>query len=240
MLRRCLRRHADGQLGVAELDEACDRQGVHRELHDPRLGHVFFIRHGSYRFQRRNDWQRLAAYQGGTMNNSGVHLLDQCRLLMEAPIADVWGDMQMVLSPGDTEDCAKVIMRGTNGRVIDCEIFDACAAAKDLPGWLVLGTRGSMTVKSKEATLRYVKGDLPPLELHGELLVPERKYGVIGGEKLDMVEETIPAEADVGPSFYDLLHKCLRAGAPPPVDPQLCLEVIEVMERARVKITSYV
>ena len=211
---------------------------MRKMLHDPRLGHVFFIRMGGYRFSRRSDWQRLAAHDGGTMNNSGVHPLDLCRLLMESRIVDVWGDMQQVLSPGDTEDCAKVIMRGANGRVIDCEVYDACAAR--LPACVMMGTRGSMTIQSKQAHLRFVKGEMPPLALHEEIFVPGRKYGVIGGEQLEFDEQTEPAEADPGPSFYDLLHKAIREGAPPPVDPAICQEVVEVMEKARAKLTSHV
>ena len=191
---------------------------VRNLLEDIRLGEVYLIRRGNYHFGRRNDWQRLAKYQGGTMNNNGVHLLDQCRLLMESPIVDVFGDMQQVLSPGDTEDCAKVVMRGANGRVIDCEIFDACSA--QLPGWIVLGTRGSAVIEKGQAHIRWLKTELPPLEVKDQPRVPGRRYGVVGGGKEDIEwgQETVEAKADPGPPFYDLLYEAIRRGGKPPVD----------------------
>jgi predicted dehydrogenase len=203
-----------------------------------RLGQVYFIRRGAYSYGRRNDWQRLAKYHGGTMNNNGVHLLDQCRLLMGAPIVDVFGDLQMVLSPGDTDDCMKVVMRGANGRVIDCEVYDACSAP--MPSWVILGTRGSAVIQGKEARIRYLKGELPPLEINDRPLVPGRRYGIIGQgrEPLEWVEETVEPTADPGHSFYDLLQKAIREGAPPPVDPEICYEVAQVIERARTKLTK--
>jgi len=206
-------------------------------LHDDRLGDVYFIRRGAYGYYRRNDWQRLAKYQGGTMNNNGVHMLDQCRLLMEAPIADVFGDLQMVLSPGDTEDCVKVVMRGENGRVIDCEVYDACSA--QLPGWTILGTRGSVVIQGGEARVRWLKGDLPPLDVDDQPKVVGRRYGIVGQgrEEMEWGEETVEPKADPGPSFYDLLYKAIREGAEPPVDPQIPYEVVQVMERARTQLT---
>jgi predicted dehydrogenase len=205
-----------------------------------RLGEVFFIRRGAYGFSRRNDWQRLAKYQGGTMNNNGVHMLDQCRLLMGAPIVDVFGDLQQVLSPGDTEDCAKVVMRGANGRVIDCEVYDACST--HLPSWVILGTRGSCVIQSREAKIRCLKSQFPPLEISDQPLVPGRRYGIIGvgREELEWGEETVEPRADMGPSFYDLLAKAIREGATPPVDPQICYEVVQVMDRARKQLTKRV
>jgi predicted dehydrogenase len=204
------------------------------------LGDVYFIRRGAYGYGVRNDWQRLAKYQGGTMTNNGVHMLDQCRLVMEAPVVDVFGDLQMVLSPGDTDDCVKVVMRGENGRVIDCEVYDACSA--DLPDWVILGSRGSATIKRDQATVKRLKGELPALEVVDRPSVPGRRYGPVGQErpKLEWDEETVEAKADPGPSFYDLLYGAIRDGGGAPVDPQIPYEVALVMDKARTQLTRRV
>ena len=100
---------------------------IQQMLKDDRLGDVFFIRSGSYGYRRRNDWQTLRKYGGGLLNNNGIHAIDQCVILIESPIMDVFGDLQQILQPGDTEDHAKVVMRGENGRVIDLELTSASA-----------------------------------------------------------------------------------------------------------------
>ena len=73
---------------------------IQQMLKDERLGHVFFIRLGSYGYRRRNDWQTLRKYGGGLLNNNGVHVVDQCVILMESPIVDIFGDLRQILQPG--------------------------------------------------------------------------------------------------------------------------------------------
>ncbi len=202
-----------------------------RMLSDERLGHVFHIRSGSYGYRRRNDWQTLRKYGGGLLNNNGVHAVDQCVILMESPIVDVFGDLQQILQPGDTEDHVKVVMRGENGRVIDLELSSACAAS--LPSWVLMGTRGALTINGGKALLRYVKGDLKPLEAIEEPLAAERRYGVVGGDEIEFEEIELEPTADTGVSFYDQLSAAIRNGGPPPVDPATSRETIRVLAEAR-------
>ena len=205
---------------------------IQQMLKDERLGHVFFIRSGGYGYRRRNDWQTLRKYGGGLLNNNGVHVVDQCVLLMESPIVDVFGDLQQILQPGDTEDHLKVVMRGENGRVIDLELTSACAAS--LPSWTLMGTRGTLTVTGGgTAVLQYVKDDLAPLEAIDKPLATGRRYGVEGGDEIEFETIELEAKAPSGPSFYDQLYDAIRSGGPPPVDPRTARETIRVMSEAR-------
>ena len=204
---------------------------IQQMLKDERLGHVFFIRSGGYGYRRRNDWQTLRKYGGGLLNNNGVHVVDQCVILMESPIVDVFGDLQQILQPGDTEDHLKVVMRGENGRVIDLELTSACAAS--LPAWTLMGTRGTLTVTEGTTVMHYVKDDLAPLEAIDRPLAAERKYGVEGGDEIEFEEVELEAKAPPGPSFYDQLYDAIRNGGPPPVDPATARETIRVMSEAR-------
>ncbi len=204
---------------------------IRQMLKDERLGHVFFIRSGGYGYSRRNDWQTLRKYGGGLLNNNGVHVVDQCVLLMESPIVKVFGDLQQVLQPGDTEDHLKVVMRGENGRVIDLELTSACAAS--LPSWTLMGTRGTLTVTEGTAVLHYVKDDLAPLEAIDRPLAAERKYGVEGGDEIELEKMELEAKAPPGTSFYNQLSDAIRNGSPPPVDPATARETIRVMSEAR-------
>ncbi|MBC8233766.1 Gfo/Idh/MocA family oxidoreductase [bacterium] len=204
---------------------------IKQMLADERLGHVFFIRSGSYSYRRRNDWQTLSKYGGGSLNNNGVHAVDQCVILMESPIVDVFGDLQQIIQPGDTEDHVKVVMRGENGRVIDLELTTACAAS--LPSWTLMGTRGSLIVNDQKALLRYVKGDMKQLEAIDRPLAADRKYGITGGDEIEFEEVELEATAEPGDSFYDQLHAAIRDGGPPPVDPATSRETIRVLSEAR-------
>jgi len=204
---------------------------IKQMLSDERLGHVFFIRSGGYSYRRRNDWQTLRKYGGGSLNNNGVHAVDQCVILMESPIVDVFGDLQQIIQPGDTEDHVKVVMRGENGRVIDLELTTACAAS--LPSWTLMGTRGSLIVNDQKALLRYVKGDMKQLEAIDQPLAADRKYGITGGDEIEFEEVELEATAEPGTSFYDQLHAAIRDGGPPPVDPATSRETISVLSEAR-------
>ena len=204
---------------------------IQQMLKDERLGHVFFIRSGGYGYSRRNDWQTLRKYGGGLLNNNGVHVVDQCVILMESPIVDVFGDLQQILQPGDTEDHLKVIMRGENSRVIDLELTNVCAAS--LPSWTLMGTRGTLTVTGGTAVLHYVENDLASLEAIDRPLAAERKYGVEGGDEIEFEKLELEAKAYPGPLFYDQLYDAIRNGGPPPVDPATARETIRVMSEAR-------
>ena len=63
---------------------AADYAFIRQMLHDPRLGEVFFIKNGAYGFAQRNDWQTLVKYGGGSLNNTAVHFLDGCYLLLRS------------------------------------------------------------------------------------------------------------------------------------------------------------
>ena len=204
---------------------------IQQMLKDERLGHVFFIRSGGYGYSRRNDWQTLRKYGGGLLNNNGVHVVDQCVLLMESPIVDVFGDLQQILQPGDTEDHLKVVMRGENSRVIDLELTNVCAAS--LPSWTLMGTRGTLTVTGGTAVLHYVKNNLASLEAIDRPLAAERKYGVEGGDEIEFEKVELDAKAPPGTSFYDQLYNAIRNDGPPPVDPATARETIRVMSEAR-------
>jgi len=211
---------------------AADFVFIRNMLADERLGKVFFIRVGSYGFGQRNDWQTLTKFGGGSLNNSGVHPMDQLYLLLDSEPVSVWGDMQKILSAGDAEDHCKIVVRGANGRVVELELSSGCAVP--LPNWVVLGSRGALVVQAGKATLRYAK-EIPELpEPDGEPIVLSRSYGVQGDvPAIEFIEEELEPKADPGPGFYDLVYSALREGGTPPVDPRQCRAVLEIMMRAR-------
>lgn len=121
------------------------------------IGHINMVK--IYRhpgFVRRLDWQTLCECKGGMFNNWGPHLVDQALQLLDAPVADLWCDLQHNVTAGDADDQVKLLLRGANGRVVDVEV----STTTTLPGRLyeVWGDRGTLVVpvEEKAIQLRYL------------------------------------------------------------------------------------
>ena len=106
--------------------EACFNH-IREIIKDGILGDVYEIKMCRHNFDFRADWQTLIGCGGGQLNNWGPHLIDQALQLLEAPVESVWSDLKNIAARGDAEDHLKVILRGTNHRVIDIEISGGVA-----------------------------------------------------------------------------------------------------------------
>jgi len=197
------------------------------------LGNIFNIRRGSYGYGRRNDWQTLRKYGGGNLNNNGVHMIDQVVQLLDSPVKDVFGDLQQILIPGDTEDHLKVVMRAESGMVAEVEVSTACALP--LPTWVLMGSRGTLVSDGKTSRLRYHEPKrLPRLKAVDSRAVAGRRYGVLpAGEKLTFKEETMPSALPSKREFYDYLYDSIRKGKPLFVQPEKVREVMWIIRQAR-------
>ncbi|MDD5727002.1 MAG: Gfo/Idh/MocA family oxidoreductase [Victivallales bacterium] len=221
------------------------------------LGHIGMVK--IYRhpgFVRRCDWQTLTEYNGGMFNNWGPHLVDQALQLLEAPVDDLWCDLQHNVTAGDADDQVKLLLRGVNGRVVDVEI----STTATLPGRLyeVWGNRGSLFVPVEEKTvrLRYLdpKQQLKPLRAVRENF--PLAYGN-PNEKLRFIDEELPidngstrilqrgrvlkADEAVDPergytypdTMWGHIYAAVVEGVPYPVTVSQGLEVVRITERAR-------
>ena len=220
------------------------------------LGHVGMVklyRHTGY--VRRFDWQTLAKRGGGMLNNWGPHLVDQALRLLEAPVRDLWCDLQHRVSAGDAEDQVKLLLRGTNGRVADIEISNVVTISAN---WYELwGDRGTLVVPTggKVLKLKYLNSDskLPPLRaVDGVFPVTAYKNQ---RDKLDFVEEERPVvtsnrtyqngrlvdpatvDHSAGYTYQDTMwghvYAAIANGIPYPVTVAEGVEVVRVTEEAR-------
>ena len=151
-------------------------------------------------FVRRKDWQTLAEFHGGMLNNWGPHLIDQALQLLESPVADLWCDLRHMLAAGDAEDQIKLLLRAENGRVADIEISSCVALSAN---WYeVWGDRGTLMVPAEapELKLRYLDPEqkLPPIEAVRGLF--PLSYGN-PAEKLHFIEESRPVARSKGHTF---------------------------------------
>lgn len=197
------------------------------------LGRVFMVKSFTGRFARRNDWQTLKKYGGGTLNNTGPHMIDQVLQLLQSPVVKVSADLQACITSGDADDHVKMLIHGKNKRVIDLEISDACAFPQ--AKWVVYGTLGTLISEGNEFMIKHLDpASLPKLKVVDSVAVPNRKYGVVGGDTLNWLEKRVPA----GPqefqlNYYDRLHKTIREGAKLLVTPESVREGIKVIEWAK-------
>ncbi|MCL2641247.1 MAG: Gfo/Idh/MocA family oxidoreductase [Phycisphaerales bacterium] len=191
------------------------------------LGRVFLIKMIWNKFRRRNDWQTLSRYGGGLMNVGCSHSIDLALQLLEAPVKDVWADLQQVICPGDTEDHAKLLIRGENERVIDLESTFACIAPQSK--YTVMGTLGSAWLQDDEFIIKYLEpGSLKPLATQETLAATGREYGA-PGDVLHWQEKRLPrAPESMALDFYSELWQSIRRGKELLVKPDHALEQIRV------------
>ncbi len=108
------------------------------------LGRVNLIRRCMHMFRRRWDWQTVRRFGGGSIRNSGAHALDQLMHFTDPLEPEVFCRTDRVLTCGDAEDFAKVILTAPGRPLIDLEISPNCASPQ--ASWLVTGERGSLEV----------------------------------------------------------------------------------------------
>jgi predicted dehydrogenase len=105
----------------------------------------------------------------------------------------------------------------------------SAVAAQPGPRFQVLGDKAAYVkfgLDVQEEALR--RGDRPgPADWGAE---PRERWGTLGaGDEL----RTVPTERGAYQAFYQNVVRCLRDGAPPPVDPSDAVRGLEVIAAAR-------
>jgi scyllo-inositol 2-dehydrogenase (NADP+) len=192
------------------------------------LGRIVTIHLAWQSFGRRWDWQTLYRYDGGSLNNTGPHMLDWALQLFGPGKPEVFCHLERALTLGDADDHVKVILRGEGAPVLDLEITSACAYPQE--PWLVMGTQGTLAGTTRELRWKYIDpAQLVPREVDVRP-TPDRSYN---REDYAWVEETWSASEYEGPGyagFYLDLYRTLREGAPLAVVPEDIRRQVEVLE----------
>lgn len=186
-------------------------------------------------FMRRNDWQMRLDCGGGQLSVWGPHLLDQGLQLLGAPVRDVWSCLRRILTPGDGDDHARIMLTGANDRLVEIEISNSMA----LPGpyCTICGDRGtlmfgqdqrSIQLKYLDPQFRWPEAAADAGPGHGGHMSAERE--------LPWVEDTRNVEPDtdmweqVEIEIARHLHAALRRNVPFPVKNADALEVVRITE----------
>ncbi len=193
------------------------------------LGRVYQIKLARTGYRRRDDWQTLLRFGGGQLLNWGPHIIDHALLLMEAPVESVWGDLKRIAACGNAEDHVKIVLTGTNGRVVDIEITSA--ASTPLPWYIVWGSKGSLTCDGKTIEMKYLN---PRAKLKPRRACPGNPGGAFGTpEKLPWVEKTLPVKSRSMYEIWDAMYAAVRKGKKFPITLDQSLNVMRVISAVK-------
>ena len=192
------------------------------------LGRIVLIHVRATGFGRRWDWQTLKRYGGGSLNNTGVHFLDQALQLIGASEPEIYCHLERTLTLGDAEDHVKLILKAENAPMIDLEISSVCAYP--LETWHIMGTQGGLAGSAHSLRWKYIDpAALPPRSLDIRP-TPDRSYN---REELDWHEGSWDISEHPGPGyavFYLDLYQTVRCGEPLVITPESVRRVVWVLE----------
>ena len=188
-------------------------------------------------FARRWDWQTAQTKLGGNIYNTGPHPIGFALgfLDFDDNTKVVYSKLNHVLSSGDSDDYAKILVTAPGKPLIDLEISsnDAYPASH----LKILGSRGTYKSTINAYEMKYiVDGENPEQPLVLEALKNAEGYPCYCSEKLITHEEsgTFDGDAfDIGTKrFYDMIHGAITEDREMEVKPEHAAKIISVIETA--------
>lgn len=174
-------------------------------------------------------WRESGAPEdaGGVLFDLGPHLIDQARMIF-GPVTQLYAELDRRRPGALVEDDVFIALKHANG--VHSHLWTSSVAAQPGARMRVLGTKAAYTKQTadvQEAVLRV--GGSPDSPGFGE--DTEADWGVLGSGT-----EVRPVRTERGNyrRFYELTVSWLRDGAPPPVNPDDAVVVLELIEAARV------
>jgi predicted dehydrogenase len=216
---------------------APDFQKVQEIIASGKLGRIVMIRLAWQGFSRRWDWQTLRKNDGGSLNNTGPHMLDWALQLFGPGKPEIFCHLERTLTLGDAEDHIKIIFSGPNVPMLDLEITSACAYSQE--PWLVMGTQGTLTGTTRALRWKYHDPAQLALKEVDERPTPDRSYN---REAIPWVEETWDVSEYTGPGqtgFYLDLYESIREGKPLFITLESVRRQVEVLQECHTRYPSF-
>lgn len=205
--------------------------GAKNILASGKLGQIYQMCAFSYGYSRRNDWQAFRKNGGGMLSNYGAHYIDQLLYLSGGAVKTFTCFTNRILSMGDAEDVARVLMRTETGMVLDVDINQA--TSQSLEGVRLFGVNGSAWVERVEGKqyfhLKYCDpATLEEKSVSEELAASGRKYP---RDNVEWIEEMIPMESYEKVDFYADCAGYFKGEKPSPIPLEQTLKVMELIEK---------
>jgi predicted dehydrogenase len=198
------------------------------------IGRVYMIKRAWTRYRFRVDWQAIRKYGGGEINNSGAHFIDQLLYISGSRAKKLTCFSRKIITRGDAEDMAKILIETKNGILLDLDIN--MAAAIPIPPWQILGERGSIIWDEESPSWKvryYLQEELPVFDLQNSLAAENRSYG--DDQKIPWREETFPVSDYQAMDFYAKAYEYFAQGQKPFIPVSESREVMRLVEESRRK-----
>ncbi len=188
-------------------------------------------------FSRRWDWQCAQVTMGGNIYNTGPHPIGFALgyLDFDENFRVAFSSLAHVMSSGDSDDYAKIILAAPGKPVIDLEINnnDAYPASTIK----ILGSKGTYASTVAKYEMKYiVDGENPERPLVLAPLENEEGYPIYCSENLITHEESGEFEGDfvmiATSSYYQDMYDYITSGKELRVTPQHAAAIISVIETA--------
>jgi scyllo-inositol 2-dehydrogenase (NADP+) len=166
---------------------------------------------------------------GGILHDLGAHLIDQAIQLF-GPVADVHGETARHGDPGQSDADQEAFISILHHSGTRSRLWMNGQAARPGPRFHVLGSTAAFTKWGLDGQENALAEGILPTDPQYGVEAPET-WGELGtpGES-----SKVPTERGDYPLFYTQLARSLQTGTPAPVDPHNSVEVLRVIERARV------
>lgn len=211
-------------------------QAMKSILSGGKLGTLYMVKHLGMYYARRNDWQALRQYGGGSLNNGGSHMIDCMLHLTGSAVSSVACQMQRIASLGDAEDVVKILLKMESGVVVDIDM-NCASATDDLPQWILLGSHGSAVHHAGEEgpgtfELKYFnENEMPQRAMNPGMAALDRKY--MKEQQIPWKTETVRLDAFTALNFYDLCYEYFALGKPSAVPVEQTREVLHIIDKCR-------
>lgn len=200
-----------------------------------KLGEIKQINISYNGFSRRWDWQTLQKKCAGSAYNTGPHPIGMGLgfLDFDEDARVLYSKLDTVLTSGDADDYAKILLAAPNKPLIDIEISPMDAYA---PCTLKLqGTLGTAKITTKMYEMTYIcQGENPERPVVETFLQDENGNPIYCSEKLIKYVESENFNGtafDIGTAMlYKQLYEKLVDGKEMTVTPEMAADVISVIE----------
>lgn len=195
------------------------------------LGEIQLIRLAWHAFKRRWDWQTLEEFGGGDLSNTGPHILDHAMQFFGDAQPQVTADLRNVLSSGDAEDHAKIVLRAPDAPLLEIELTSCCAFPQDR--YLVMGDAGGLRGNTSKIEWKWVNwADHPRREVDRNPPQGRAYYS----EELNWQSEVWEGENNfksVPADFYRDFYASVRGGKPLAITPESVRRNIALLEECK-------
>ena len=210
---------------------------VKKIIESGKLGKIHQIKIKYSGFARRWDWQTLQSKCAGGIYNTGPHPIGQALSLIDwdetARVA--YSSLDRVLTSGDSDDFAKIIIAANNKPIIDIEVISADAFSKDYV-FKIYGSKGTLLSSNSSYQMKYIEdfSAYPERPVVSGFLANENGEPCYCTEKLNFTEESEKIEGssfDVAVrDFYKMLAETILEGKPLTVTPEMAAQTIRIIE----------